>query len=208
MKMKCSICKSELVVGSPKKYVKQFEDLMIDQVEQTVGDRITFHCPNQHCEAHQNVYWDDDGSCYIKGKYISDKNFIDNNCEAFGSVERQIHTEVYKHDEDYTFVTIGPLVIKRVFSYKADRDGNVLKRKGHFEWWWKHDDQSLTLHVGNIKMFFFCVKLYTKEINNKEKTKQEVLDNIKYYINLGKDDPWYKKDYYRKWTYLYIKLFA
>jgi len=88
--------------------------------------------------------------------------FINGNDAPFGSFQRKMNIEVYKHDEDVHLVTL-PIFFPNVFSgmkirkryhYEADFDGNITKRRIKFEYITKDG----IVHMWGMKMLIFSVK--------------------------------------------------
>ena len=120
-KMRCSVCQSRL------EYVGHFvtEDIMGSRV---IEDQY-------ECKNHPAVCWGHNGELYENNYEVSKEyDYIDGLTAAFGSIGRKLEVQCYKHDEDRCFKITKRHTIKLEVGYKADEDGNILRRYYHFRW--------------------------------------------------------------------------
>jgi uncharacterized protein YbaR (Trm112 family) len=149
--MNCPACKSELVIVGQKRLETLLEH--VDCREPSLKD--DFACSSPECPTHAaGVHWNENGETYCRDFRLENEiKYIDDNDAPFGSFQRQLNVEIYKHDENFTLITIFGWKFNVEFKYKSDEDGNILKR------WWKlvvfKPDH--TLYIPGIHMFFYMI---------------------------------------------------
>ena len=130
--MYCPKCKSELISGD----MKEFETLsehVCDPNKQNYPKRPTWVCSDVNCDTNKyGMFWNESGEIY-SDKWVNDEFFIKNNSGPFGSFERRTNVEIYKKgvkNSQYLSPFLCLWVYKPyiVYNYKADEDGNVLKK--------------------------------------------------------------------------------
>ncbi|MCF1193589.1 hypothetical protein LRR18_18540, partial [Mangrovimonas sp. AS39] len=86
--------------------------------------------------------------------------FIDENDGPFGSISRQINVEVSKKDENHPLFGIETRWghIEVVYSYKSNKDGDILSRKRKYQIW-KKDKSGVgyTSYIPGISMLLFVL---------------------------------------------------
>lgn len=147
--MLCPICKTKLVT-TKKARLETLEEHVCCVDKISLKD--AYNCPNISCQA--NIFkllWSESGDCYFTG-CRDNLNFIDGNNAPFGTINRKIYVEVYKHDEDKT-IRIGKFMLRRVFSYESDYDGNILSKKSRLQFFYNG-----VLYISGLRMFIFILK--------------------------------------------------
>jgi hypothetical protein len=163
--MKCPVCKTELVVW--KRMRLETLDEHVSNPNGPVSLKSSFRCPSKTCEANDwildkpRVFWNEIGDLYQWGqaKYPLEIPFINNNNAPFGSFQRQMNVEIYKKDENKLLLKIPcwPLngwKLRSRYSYKSNRDGDILSRGLHFDWITNNG----VWHVWGYRMLIFSLK--------------------------------------------------
>lgn len=156
--MKCSACRTELIRGSILKLETLNEHVSCSEV----SPKQSWKCPNLDCPA-PGVIWNDDGESYES--FGHNFPFIDGNPGAFGSIDRRLYVECYKHDQDRLLFTIKGWKCYLRWTYKADEDGNVLSRHWHLEW--VRPDN--VVYMSGWRMFKFTIRNVWRDWRNLRK---------------------------------------
>jgi len=197
--MKCPVCRTELIVPCSRVYQDLCEHVC--DPNGRPSSKPSHECPNKYCTANGAVFWDDMGDLYVMDTDAFKKiKFIDGNDAPFGSFSRQNKIEICKSDENYDFLTFKKFKIKRVFSYKADLDGNILKRKGHFEIWRK-SSQGYVHHVGNLRMIRHMIGSIHSDF--KLRGVKYTIEHLKSPRWNDKSIPFFFRDWFRPIAYYY-----
>lgn len=156
--MNCPVCRAKLIVNGQERL-----ETLIEHVEcREPSLKNSYICSNLNCPTHEfGVRWNDDGEFYCR-KYDYDRylKFIDNNNAPFGSFERKLNVEIYKHDEDFTLLEIFSWRLSVKYGYVSNEDGEILKRTWKIEAY--HNN---CLYISGISMFFYIInkKMHTWE---------------------------------------------
>lgn len=122
----------------------------------------TRECINPRCPTRGVVFWSEDGEMFVEDydKYSQLKKllFIDGNSGPFGTPHRKLLAE-NKEDENYPLFELFGWMFKVVFSYQADDDGKILKRRRRLEIW-RRERHGYTLYVSGIRMFIFSIRQF------------------------------------------------
>lgn len=184
----CPSCKKELSWGGSLSYQTLSEHVSNPNYDPL--PRSFYYCNNILCDANSpeeikkrlvitektvrtepndvTVFWDEYGDSY--GCFGSDIKFIDGNSSPFGSESRRQHIEIRKRDENFKITEIFGWRFNAEYSYKADTDGNILKRKMRITVWKK--DKNGMGHIQFIsgwRMFKFLMKKFNRNYPNFKK---------------------------------------
>lgn len=129
--MLCPCCKSEIIIGSEKRYQTLDEHVCSPNDDSPM--RLTLICSEPSCITRgHDVFWDADGDMY-GGFTIPDFTFIGGNNSPFNSLARRLNIEIYKVGvKDKTELSPAWLlgfyqpIIQ--WEYQANENGEVLKR--------------------------------------------------------------------------------
>jgi len=165
--MLCPSCRTELIVTGQARLETLDEHVTNPNGIPSLKDK--YICPNEDCAIAHNSFWDEWGGHYCEDFRESSElqkagHFIDNNTGPFGSWERKSNVEIYKKDENYDFGRIGRFRFHKCYSYEADEDGNILKRRWRVQIWKRDNRLGMdTLHIPGIKMLFFSIGQFHRE---------------------------------------------
>ena len=196
--MICPICSSELILGPGTKRYETLAEHVQDPNAPSSAKEY-FICSNSDCiSISKKWFWDHMGDFYGSHGYELQNIvlFYHGITAARQSPARRIHIEVSKEDENFTLLHLGFFKVRVKYSYTADEDGNILKRKPRIEMWrrWK---KGWINYIPGIKMFFFCLRqikqlsMRLRENSSNEYVKMEFLREF----NLDQDKRWWKKLY-------------
>lgn len=195
--MLCPICKTELKITGKARLVSSSEHVMgLDEMPNGITVKDRYQCPNRGCVAYEEkLIWNELGEFYIPNYTGRHFNFINGNNAPFGSWERKVNVEIYKHDEDwYLFkFPIGKgYAGKVVYSYKADEDGNVLSRKCKLQ---------LIIggayYISGIHMLKYCLSTFYEAKREYKKTKSKFwLERLQEeFVKSNWDKRWWRQVY-------------
>jgi hypothetical protein len=146
----CPICKTELTITG-QAHLETLSDHIFETIP-TLKD--VYQCPNNKCEANMRHFvWNELGEFYGNVTFMG--IFIDNNSAPFGSLQRQLNIEIYKHDENRYFTYKGT-GIKIEWKYKADTNGKILKKKPTIVILIKN-----THYIPGIRMLWFTISQFS-----------------------------------------------
>lgn len=200
--MLCPVCKGEVVVTGQAKLETLNEH--VSCMEPTIKDK--YECSNNTCPTKGIVFWNQYGELYTSD-YGSSENleYIDSNDAPFGSITRKLNVESYKHDEDWYLYEGKKFRIARRYSYKANKDGEVVSKKGRFELSVYRDDIGGYVHyISGLHMLIFSIKQYhrtLKECEGEYSTNFWAVRELRQLVNLL---DWEKKDWWRRWSHYYM----
>ena len=169
--MRCSVCETELIQGDSEKSYETTADHVCNPNE-TPPLRMYWRCPNEECDTNKlGSFWGYNGEFFHGYENFRHKfDFIDGWSGALGSIARQTEVEVYKKDENYTFLNLWFFKFNWVWQYEADEDGNILKRKPKLEVWKRERGGGYVGYRSGIRMFFFCLGRFKRHLKEFKKT--------------------------------------
>ena len=129
MDMKCPVCRSPLEDGGMEPLETLSEH--VSNPNGPISHKMSFRCSGASCPTRgAEVIWNSDGERY-GGFSFDKKNFIKGNDAPFGSIFRRINVECHNSGlpERKELFTIGGIRFLMESDYRADEDGNVIRRK-------------------------------------------------------------------------------
>lgn len=122
--MRCPYCVSELAVTNYSRYQNLDEHVIRPNDEPR--SKPEYHCVNNQCSIHgrDDIFWDETGDVYCDFRQKGDTNLE----SALDSLSRRLSIEIYKHDEDHDLFSLGRFVCRVEYIYKANEQGEILKR--------------------------------------------------------------------------------
>ena len=186
-------CKKELVPMDEKHY-ESLEEHVFDP-NGTPSLKTGYGCPAVECDANKlGIRWTDDGSLYIGPLFrkLREVKFVDDNDAPFGTFDRRQKVEIYKTDENYNIIKTPWFYVKRKFCYKADEDGNILKKWSKLETWIINNNGTATFYNSGLHMLIYCFKEFYRY--KKEYRKQEISKwGTSQFLNCFKLQEWDKR---------------
>jgi len=211
LSMLCPRCKSALVVTG----AARLETLEEHVCCAPVSMKRVYECSNPNCLTKKLwVVWNEDGEYYDRSphklyKMIDNNIFIDKNSAPFGSFQRELNVEVSKKDENYTLLKIWGWKFEVYFTYKSNKDGEILKRKRHLRIWKrdKNCDISWILYQSGIHMLLYCIKKFQRAL--KKDWKSEITHEFEHALNTRKwaSEEWWRRAY-RWYLFAFYKRLA
>lgn len=195
-KMKCPICKSDLILGEG---FKRYQTLA-EHVQDIEPDGKEYYiCSNNNCLSNKEKwFWDSMGDFYGTGVFYKNYKLIElfdkKITSALSSPSRKIYTEVYKKDENFTFLHLGFIKFRICWKYNADEDGNILKRKAKVEIW-NRSGCGWCLYKSGICMLFFCFNEMKHIIERINKNPTNHIIDFMREFDQEWDKRWWKKLY-------------
>lgn len=207
-KMRCPICKSELIVTGQERL-----ETLLEHVSNPNGTpclKNKFECSNESCSSKNVVFWNEGGELYIhKNENAYEKynvlEFIDKNNGSFGTISRKINIEIGKNDENFYFNKNGKYRIFVKYKYMSNENGDILNRKRKYELHiYNKKNNEYIQYVSGISLFIFIMKEFHYSIKSYNKGNTNAIYNIKDTLN-GSGN-WWKSfpAFYAKW-YLKFK---
>ena len=185
--MLCPICRTELIVTGQERLETLSEHVCDPNGEPSLKDK--YECPNRECVAFGELCWNDWGERYGGGFNFPEELFIYKNDAPFGSFQRKANVEIGKHDEDHPLFGLETRwgLIRVVYKYTSNTDGDILSRKRTYEIWSKdRGGIGYYVHPLGIHMLIFCIKDFHRKL------KQGRLDKEDLYPRVW-DKRWWKK---------------
>jgi hypothetical protein len=158
MKMKCPICRTELVITGQA----YLETLLEHVFGQSASLKSKYQCPETSCVAFKDeLVWNEDGE-YYGGRLESfgkKYQFINDNKAPFGSFQRQLNVEIGKKDENFDLLNLYFIRLHVEYKYTSNTDGDVLSR---------HSRLVILIRAGRsyrywsppFMIFFHCLKMF------------------------------------------------
>jgi hypothetical protein len=180
----CPACKKKLLWGGSLSYQTLPEH--VSNPNYDPPPRSFYYCDNILCDANASqeinkrcvitektvrtepnniiMFWDEYGDLY--GGFRSNIKFIGENNSPFGSDARRQNIEIRKRDENFKIIEIFGWRFNSEYSYKADTDGNILKRKMRITIWKKDKNGGYIHFISGWRMFMFLMKMFKKNYSN------------------------------------------
>ena len=213
--MFCPVCRKELV---------EWEMLPLETLDEHVCNpngepsmKMAYRCSDENCVTRtRNIFWNDIGEMYARPYLRSAEQipFIDNNDAPFGTFQRKTNVTICKKNENKTLVTLpkwfpgvlSGMEIRSRWCYKSNENGDILKRKLHFDYLRKKGDGQV-YHQWGMNMLIFCLKGLFKQWKDLRKNPDDkfAIRELRGDIERG---TWKNAEWWRKWnaTFAYIIL--
>lgn len=175
--MKCPCCKTELKPWQMLRLETIDEHVCCCE---NISEKMAYICPMPGCAVNglnpntPTIYWNENGELYMdldtsttdtfkrEYDYFKGIPWVDGNNAPFGSIQRAINVEVYKKDENKDLFIVPKWFpirkgwrCERVWHYKSNEDGDILKRSSSLRWWMPSDHGTWTLHTSGFRMLRF-----------------------------------------------------
>ena len=197
--MRCSVCESELIKGEGLKGYMTLGEHVSDP-NQIPPDKEYYVCSDDECITRKtSSYWDPYGAFY-SSDFRTKFEFKDGWHPALGSPARKDQVEIYKKDENFTFLNLWFFKFNWIWEYEADEDGKILKRKLKLEVWKRIKGGGYVGYISGIRMFFFCLRRLKEKISWYLEKPSEFNKNqlVREFKPDWKDKRWWKR-LYQKW---------
>lgn len=184
--MKCPCCKTQLIEW--KKLRLETLDEHICKPNGPVSEKMAYVCPAPGCPVNAaapavKVFWNEEGALYNDfdtstvesfkrdKEYFSNIPWIDGNDAPFGTFQRQINVEIYKKNENKIVFVVPkwfPIrkgwICEKVWHYKSNENGDILKRSWSLNWWIPNGMGSRTRYISGISMMKFELRTIWRNI--------------------------------------------